>query len=111
VTALGHIGREDKRLITVIVAAGRGQPLCDRLSAVDGILAVTHHHARGVGKTRIKPGRLIFDEMDVVFVLVEGARADELFARVYSESGVGEPKAGIMFMEKMLRGHHMMPFR
>ena len=109
-TALGHIGRADKRLITAIVPVGRGQPLLERLTREPAVLSVSHHHARGVGTRRVKPGRMVFDEKDVVLVLVGAEHADEIFGLIYREGGIGERHAGVMFQERILRGHPMMPF-
>ena len=109
-SVLGHIGRSGKKLITVILPAGRGEPLMQRLAGEPGVLAVSHHHARGVGTRRVKPGRMIFDEKDVTLVLVEAEQADTLFTLIYAEGGIGEPHAGLMFMERVQRGHPMLPF-
>lgn len=109
-SALDHIGRAEKKLITAIVPAGRGELLMRRLANEPGVLAVSHHHARGVGTRRVKPGRMVFDEKDVLLLLVDADQADTLFALVHTEGGMGEPHAGLMFMEKVLRGHPMMPF-
>lgn len=109
-SVLSHIGRGEKRLITVIVPVGRGQPLMDRLILEPGVLTVSHHHARGVGSGRVRPGRMVFDEKDVVMVLVDVERSDAVFALAYREGGVGERHAGLMFEERILRGHPMMPF-
>ncbi|MGE5385150.1 MAG: hypothetical protein ACM3SV_04595 [Betaproteobacteria bacterium] len=109
-SVLGHIGRGDKKLITAIVPAGQGEPLMARLANEPGVLAVTHHHARGVGRRRVEPGRMISDEKDVVLVLTETENADDVFALVYREGGLGEPHVGLVFMEKVLRGHPMLPF-
>lgn len=109
-SVLAHIGRSEKRLITAVVPAGRGQSLMDRLKQEPGVLTVSHHHARGVGTRRVRPGRMVFDEKDVLMVLVDADQAESLFELVYREGGIGERHAGLMFEEKILRGHPMMPF-
>jgi hypothetical protein len=109
-TALGHIGMQDKRLITAILPLGRGRELTQRLSQEAGVLTVSHHHARGVGTRRVRPGRMVYDEKDVLMVLVDAEQADAVFDLIYRESGIGERHAGVMFQEKILRGHHLMPF-
>ena len=43
-------------------------------------------------------------------MLVEEASADEVFAGIFREGRLGEAGAGMIFMEKILRGHPMMPF-
>lgn len=108
-TALGHIGRSEKRLITAIVPTGRGQPLMEWLSREPAVLTVSFHHARGIGTRRVRPGRMVFDEKDVVMVLVEKENADAVFASIYREGRIGERHAGVLFAETILRGHPMLP--
>ncbi len=108
-TVLGHIGRSEKRLITAIVPAGRGQRLMELLSKEAAVLTVTFHHARGIGTRRVRPGRMVFDEKDVVMVLVEKDDADGVFASIYREGRIGDRHAGVLFVEKIMRGHPMLP--
>lgn len=108
-SALAHIGRSEKRLITAVVPAGRGHALMERLGREAAVLTVSHHHARGVGSRRMQPGHEVFDEKDVVMVLVDAEHADEIFALAYREGGIGERHAGMVFEEKILRGHPLMP--
>jgi hypothetical protein len=99
-----------RRLVTAIMPAGRGLPLAEKLVTVQGIISVSHHHARGVGNRQSRARRHLYaDEKDVVLALVEAARADEVFAFMYREGSIGEPHAGIIFMERVLRGHPMLP--
>lgn len=109
-TALSHIGRAEKRLITAILPAGRGLPLIDRLKQEKGVLTAARHHARGVGGRRVKPGRMVFEEKDVIMVLVDADQAETVFAFIFREGGIGERHAGMMFEERILRGHPLMPF-
>jgi nitrogen regulatory protein PII len=110
-TLLAHIGRDiDKQIITAIVAPGQGQRVLEKLSAAPGVLSVSHHHARGVGKRIVKKGQLFFNEMDVLILLVETEFAEKLFAAVFSEAGIGTPGGGMIFSESVLRGHPMLPF-
>lgn len=109
-SVLAHIGRSEKRLITAIVPAGRGHALMGRLSQEPAVLTVSHHHARGLGSRRVRPGRMVFDEKDVVMVLVDAENATEIFALIYREGGIGERHAGMIFEEKIMRGHPMLPF-
>lgn len=110
-TVLAHIGRDiDKKLITAMVHAGLGQRLVESLGEVPGVLSISHHHARGVGSRRVRSGQLYFSETDVVLLLVETEFSDAVFARVHEEGGIGQPGGGMVFMEKVLRGHPMLPF-
>lgn len=107
-TALGHIGRGDKELVTAIVEAGLGKGLVERFAGEPGVLFATHHHARGVGSTRIKAGQMYFLERDVVLVLVERESADRVFRDLFEAGGIGRPAGGIIFSEPILRGHPLL---
>jgi len=111
VSALGHIGHGvEKKLITAIVSSGHGHKLLEIVENRSGVLSVSHHHARGTGSRRIRPGRVFWSEKDVMMVLVEAPHADEIFTLLYEAGGIGEPHQGVIFMEAVRRGHPMMPF-
>ena len=109
-SVLAHIGRAiEKKLITAVVRAGEGRKLLESLAEAQGVLSVSHHHARGVGARRVRANQQLFSEKDVLLLLVEADHADELFYRVFKEGNIGEPSVGMIFMESVLRGHPMMP--
>ena len=109
-SVLSHIGRGiDKQVITAVVGLGRGKPLIEQFCEAPGVLSISHHHARGVGNRRVRKGQLFFREHDVLIVLAEAEHADALFARIHAEGRIGEHGTGMVFMEKVLRGHPMMP--
>jgi nitrogen regulatory protein PII len=110
-SALSHIGRGiDKKLLTAVVRAGEGQRLVELFAERPGVLSVSHHHARGVGSQRIQSGQLYFSEKDVLVLLVETEFVDAIFSGLFHEGHLGEPGAGMIFSEKVIRGHPMMPF-
>lgn len=110
-SALSHIGRGiEKKLLTAVVLAGEGQRLVEGFAERPGVLSISHHHARGVGSQRIRNGQLYFNEQDVLMLLVEAEFADVIFSSLFQEGRLGEPGAGMIFSEKVLRGHPMMPF-
>lgn len=110
-SALSHIGRSiDKKQLTAIVRVGEGQRLVKIFAERPGVLSISHHHARGVGGRRIREGQLYFDEKDVLILLVETEFVDAVFSSLFHEAGLNQPGAGMIFMEKVLRGHPMMPF-
>ena len=50
-TVLGHIGYGvEKKLITLITVSGRGVELMALVENREGVLSVTHHHARGTDR-------------------------------------------------------------
>lgn len=110
-TALAHIGHGvEKKLITAIVAAGNGRKLAEIVENRPGVLSVTHHHARGTGSRRMRPGHMFWSEKDVLMVLVEAPQADAVFKLLFEAGAIGEPHQGIVFIEAVRRGHPMMPF-
>ena len=110
-SVLAHIGRDiEKRMITAIVRATQGQHLVKKMAEVPGMLSISHHHARGVGSRRVRTGQLYFAEKDVLLLLVEAEHAEDIFEALFREGKLGEPGTGLVFMEKVLRGHPMMPF-
>ena len=110
-SALSHIGHGvEKKLVTAIVPSGHGRLLLEIVENRQGVLSVTHHHARGTGSRRMRPGRTFSAEKDVLMVLVEAPQADEVFKLLFEAGGIGEPHQGIIFMEAIRRGHPMMPF-
>lgn len=110
-SALAHIGHGvEKKLITAIVPAGTGHKLLAMVENRPGVLSVTHHHARGTGSRRMRPGRMFWNEKDVLMVLVEAPYADETFRLLFAAGGIGEPHQGIIFQEAVRRGHPMQPF-
>lgn len=110
-TVLAHIGRGiDKQLLTAIVAAGKGKPMLEKYGEAPGVLSISHHHARGAGRERIKTGQLFFREMDVLMILVETEFADQVFADIFHDAGIGTVGGGMIFSESIERGHPMLPF-
>jgi nitrogen regulatory protein PII len=109
-SALAHIGREfEKKLLTAILLPGFGQKLLLALAETPGVLSISHHHARGVGGRQPKSRQLFSSEQDVLIVLADAAHADAILARIFHDGRIGEPGSGMVFVEKILRGHPMMP--
>lgn len=110
-TVLGHIGYGiEKKLITAIVMSGHGLELMKLVEEHDGVLSVTHHHARGTDRRRQRPSRLLWIERDVVMTLVEAPQADAVFRLLFDAGNLADPHQGLIFMEEVCRGHPMMPF-
>jgi len=110
-TVLGHIGYGvEKKLITAIVMSGHGLELMKLMEDHDGVLSVTHHHARGTDRRGKRPGSILWIERDVVMVLVEATHADTIFRLLFDAGELGVPHQGVIFIEEVSRGHQMMPF-
>jgi hypothetical protein len=110
-SVLGHIGYGvEKRLITAIVMSGQGLELMTLIDEHPGVLAVTHHHARGTDRRGERPGSLVWIERDVVTALVEADHADAVFEQLFTAGDLHLPHQGVIYMEEVNRGHPMMPF-
>lgn len=109
-SAISHIGRTiPKKLITAILRAGEGQRMLKLMAELPGVLSISHHHARGIGSSRVRKAQLYYDEKDVLILLAEQEYADQLFRFIYQEGRLGQPGAGLVFVENVLRGHPLMP--
>lgn len=91
------------KLIHCLLPAGVAATVMERLRAEKGIVSMFHHHARGGGISTRK-GRESFHyvEREIATVLVPEARADEIFAFLYVATGVDQPHAGMILMEKTI---------
>ena len=95
---------EQSRLITAFLPSGRATGVLERLRKEHGLSSMAYHHARGVG-TGTRRGRSAFvsAEREVITVLVEESRADDIFRFLYYAAGLDAPNTGIVFMERILR--------
>jgi hypothetical protein len=92
------------KLITCFLPSGRASGVLERLRREHGLGSASYHHARGVG-TGTKRTRRSFAaaEREVITVMVPAAQADELFRFLFFAAGLDEPRAGLIFMEHMVR--------
>jgi hypothetical protein len=91
------------KLIHCLLPAGVAAAVMERLRLEKGIVSMFHHHARGGGISTRK-GRESFHyvEREIATVLVPEERADEIFEFLYVATGVNQPHAGMILMEKTL---------
>jgi hypothetical protein len=88
------------KTITCIIPSGHALKLLERLHGEHGVTGAYAHHARDVAAH--SGGRAIADESEIVTVLAPEAEADRLFEWLHEAAGIGEPKGGLIFMERML---------
>ncbi|OGA52403.1 MAG: hypothetical protein A3G24_27325 [Betaproteobacteria bacterium RIFCSPLOWO2_12_FULL_62_13] len=92
------------RVITCILQASSGIHVLQRLRGI-GIDSAFVHHARGVGESgKRRRGASYYAEREVVTVLVEAHRAEEIFEFLYSAADIGKPHAGMVFLQKAAHG-------
>lgn len=94
---------QDSCLITCILQAGKGQPLLERLHKKQQILSVNIYHARGIGSSAVlRKGVAKQVEQDVLVVLVEAERVEEVFSYLYRMAKIYKPHHGVMYMERAI---------
>ena len=92
------------KLITAIRPKGRDKVLVRRLVKEQGINSVNVNYARGLGRITPLHHRGVGEttEKAIVTVLVEEARADEVFEFIYYEANINQPHGGLMFQQPLL---------
>ncbi len=90
--------------ITAILPSGVALPLLKRLREEKGVLSTNVHRARGVGHlTRgLRGGFGQQAEKDVLNVVVESGRADEIFAFVFEGADMDRPHGGFLYQSRLV---------
>ena len=93
----------DSRLISCVVPKGRGAPLQQALADNKAIHNATLHHGRGVGKSLHGADRSLGDqqERDILEVLVQQEKCDEILEYMFFEAQINEPHGGIIYVSKV----------
>jgi len=95
----------DARLISAILPKGMSLDVVKKLREEKGVNTASFNYARGTGKlTPLKySGGVVEPEKEILTVIVEAARSEEIFAYVYEHAGVNRPHGGLMFMYSLMR--------
>lgn len=100
--------RGDFRVLTCVMPAGRGNEVLEALRREIGVISAYAHHARGVGTHSLRH-RIYSDEKQILTVLVDAVRADEVFHFLYYSAGLDAPHAGMLMMGHAFRGAGVVP--
>jgi hypothetical protein len=93
------------KVITCFLPAGKGKEVLDDLRKQKGVYSGFVHHARGAGvDSRRGNNAPFYVEREVITVLAPVAQADEVFEFLYFNAGLDQPHAGMVLMEKAIRG-------
>lgn len=93
------------KVITCFLPAGKGKEVLDNLRKQKGVYSGFVHHARGAGVDSGRGNRAPFYvEREVITVLAPAELADEVFEFLYFNAGLDQPHAGMVLMEKAIRG-------
>ena len=93
----------NSKLITSFLPRGTGVPIIKLLKQETGICTGNVSNSRGTGSTA---GASSFDEwveVDVLDVVVDAERADEIFNFIHEKAGIGEGKHGFMVQSTLAR--------
>jgi len=92
------------KLITAILPKGQDKELVRRLVKEMGINSVNVNYARGLGRITPLHHRGVEEttEKAIVTIMVEEARADEVFEFIFYEADINKPHGGLMFQQPLL---------
>ena len=93
----------NSKLITSFLPHGIGVPIIKILKEETGICTANINSSRGTGSSA---GASDFDnwvEVDVLDVVVNADRADEIFNFIYEKAGIGEGNHGFMIQQSLMR--------
>ncbi len=88
--------------------AGRGTEVLEALRREIGVISAIAHHARGIGTHSLRQ-RVYSDEKQILTVLVDAERADDVFHFLYYSAGLDAPHAGMIMMGHAFRGAGVVP--
>lgn len=100
--------RGEYRVITCIMPAGHGTEVLEALRRETGVISAIAHHARGIGTHSLRQ-RIYSDEKQILIVLVDAERADDVFHCLYYSAGLDAPHAGMIMMGHAFRGAGVVP--
>ena len=86
------------KLITCILAGHKAKSIIERLSKEKGIITADKSSSRGTSLSNISG-----EEMEVITVLVETYRADDIFEYLYFEAELDKAHHGMIYQQKIKR--------
>ena len=100
--------RSEFRVLICIMPDGRGKEVLEALRRETGVISAFAHHARGIGTHSLRY-RVYAQEKQILTVLVEASRADDVFHFLYFGAGLDTPRAGMIMMGHAFRGAGVVP--
>ena len=92
----------DQTLITCILPKGCGLPLLPRLKHELGLLTAHLNSARGFGRSaQGTDSSHAQTEKELLTVVTEKARGDEVFAWLFDAAGINQPGGGLIYMTRL----------
>ena len=99
------ISENKKKLISCIVPNGRALPVLKALKDEHGIVNVNIINARGTGRMTPLAWRGVGEhtEKDIMYVIVDEDKSEEIFEFIYREAGIDQPHGGIIFQRALIK--------
>jgi len=93
----------EHKMVTCILHEGVAHKVMQKLKDQFGIITSNFHYARGIGKSAplLLRGMGEQAEKEILSVVVEQYRADEVFEFIFIAAGLDQPHAGIVFMHAL----------
>ncbi len=93
------------KLISAILPKGVALNVIRKLKEEKNINTVTLNYARGTGKlTAIKYKKSVVQrEQEILTVVVEEERSEEIFEYIYEQADVNKPHGGLMYMHPLMQ--------
>ncbi|MDX8412527.1 MAG: P-II family nitrogen regulator [Mariprofundales bacterium] len=91
------------KMVTCILHEGVAHAVMQKLKDQFGIITSNFHYARGIGKSAplLLRGMGEQAEKEILSVVVDQQRADEVFEFIFIAAGLDHPHAGIVFMHPL----------
>ena len=91
------------KLITSILPGGKAMDVLKKLREEQGIITANVNSARGMGKLTPRAYRGVGEqtEKQILTVVVDADRADEIFEYIYPEGNIDRPHGGIIYMASL----------
>ena len=93
----------NSKLITSFLPHGTGVPMIKLLKQETGICTGNINSSRGTGSSAGASDFENWVEVDVLDVVVNADRADEIFNFIYEKAGIGEGNHGFMIQQSLTR--------
>lgn len=87
---------EDYKLITCILTGHKSKGIIEKLSKEKGIITANKSSSRGTSISNISG-----EEMEIITVLVESSKADDVFEYLFFEADLNTPHHGMIYQEKI----------